>query len=619
MRALAASLLALAGATTLLLLSNSGMAQGFGQPRQLFPQGEVRVIPPLGRQEEPQSSKEHRPWERPGGTGSRDLEPDEPRQERPAFWAGSGLGGIEVDELTGAIPDSIGILDEAEGGLGLDLWSGSHRDELIHLIRVIPDDMESPALRDLARRVLLSSATPPRRDASTARTGELLRARAERLHALGFHSDLLKLLQSLPREAREDPLLARLQVESALLTGKRAEACRLTEAALAFFSSDPFWQEAQIYCQISEGRESAAYLALSLLREAGDGDQQVLRLAEAALGDSEVPAIGEASALTLAYLNALDQAPPSSLIEQAPYAFMGVLARQTTLPAAERIALTERAVQFGLLHERALAEAYERQRFQIVVLEDPLAAASAKEGPEARALLYRAAWRATSPQAKLELLEAFRSHAAQEDLELAALRVASELLLDVQPDVVLAPMAPLVVESLLAAGRLEQASLWMAMLRQASRQNGQAQEAYRQAWPLARAAGIEGDGSLDLKTWSSRRALAVDSAQPDHEKTVLRLLLAALEGGREELAMAPLSRSGGAAPPSPSVLYSLQRAAAEARRGETALLVLQLLGGGTLGDDHPQALAESLAALVEVGLRTEARAIAVESLLVQSS
>lgn len=83
--------------------------------------------------------------------------------------------------------------------------------------------------------------------------------------------------------------------------------------------------------------------------------------------------------------------------------------------------------------------------------------------------------------------------------------------------------------------------------------------------------------------------------------------------------MAPLSRSGGAAPPSPSVLYSLQRAAAEARRGETALLVLQLLGGGTLGDDHPQALAESLAALVEVGLRTEARAIAVESLLVQSS
>ena len=169
----------------------------------------MRVIPPLGRQEEPQSSKEHRPWERPGGTGSRDLEPDEPRQERPAFWAGSGLGGIEVDELTGAIPDSIGILDEAEGGLGLDLWSGSHRDELIHLIRVIPDDMESPSCATWLG-VFAVSATPPRRDASTARRGSFAGA-AERLHALGFHSDLLKLLQSLPQRPGRIRSLARLQ------------------------------------------------------------------------------------------------------------------------------------------------------------------------------------------------------------------------------------------------------------------------------------------------------------------------------------------------------------------------------------------------------------------------
>jgi len=602
-----------------LLASGSAMAQvpghAVGQPRQLFPQDSGSRMPapqqrmddfraPLLREEEPRGRID------PSVPDA--LEPNQRESGTRAL-----RGGIVVDELEGSLPESSGILESGEGGLGLDLWHGSDRDTLIHLIRVVPDNLESPSLRNLARRLLLSTATPPSRGAGSEPAGELLRARAARLHALGAHEELLELLRRLPREAREDPLLARLQVESALLTRERAEACRLAAAGIDDFANDAFWQEALIYCQISEGREDAANLGLSLLREAGEGDPQVLQLAEAALGYREDVEPRKASALVLAYLDALDEPPPSGLIEQAPYAFLGVLARQLTLPAEERLPLTERAVQFGLLQPRALAEAYERYRFEAQQLDHPASEAQALEGAEARALLYKGAWRATSADKKLELLQAFVEECAAEDLTLAALLVSGDLVLDVHPDPALLSRAPLVVKSLLLTGRFEQAAAWMTLLRNAVEEDEGAHAAYVEVWPTARVAGIETDGLLNLNSWAAERADIGASGQLDAEKALIELVIDALEGRGVQQATPLLSKIGGAAPPSPSALFALQNAAAAGQRGEAALLVLQLLGSGAPGDDHPQALAESLTALADVGLRPDARAIAVESLLVQ--
>src|SRR5690625_2096807 len=217
---------AAAAVVGVLLASGSAIGQvpghAVGQPRQLFPQDSEPSMPapqqrmddfraPLISEEEPRS------WIDPSVPDA--LEPNQRKSGMRAL-----RGGITVDELEGSLPESSGILEPGEGGLGLDLWHGSDRDTLIHLIRVVPDNLESPSLRSLARRLLLSTATPPSRGAGAEPAGELLRARAARLHALGAHEELLELLRRLPREAREDPLLARLHVESALLTRERAEA-----------------------------------------------------------------------------------------------------------------------------------------------------------------------------------------------------------------------------------------------------------------------------------------------------------------------------------------------------------------------------------------------------------
>ncbi|HLW26669.1 MAG TPA: hypothetical protein VKY54_02980 [Kiloniellales bacterium] len=628
MIASAASRLAAAGVAGVLLLSNPVTAQAPGQPRQLFPQGGSTTAPTP--QSGPQEFRAPLLQEEGAGQG-REAEMGEPWREQSDSLTGLGeglpeevephaqqilRGGILVDALEGGLPETSGILEAREGGLGLDLWQGSDRDELIRLIRVLPDNLESPALRDLARRLLLSTATPPRGGAGSAAPGELLRARAERLYALGAHEELLELLQRLPREAREDPALARLHVEVALLTRQRAEACRVTAAGIDDFNNDAFWQEALIYCQIREGQEAAANLGLSLLRETGEGDPQLLQLAEAALGYRDVVQPRDANALILAYLDALDEPPSSGLIEQAPYAFLGVLAQQLTLSFDERLPLVERAVQFGLLEPRKLAEAYERHRFNVQQLGDPAAAARESDGSAARALLYKGAWRAGSAAEKLELLQAFLEHSAAEDLSLAALQVASDLVLDIHPDGALAPHAPLIVRALLTTGRLEQAAAWTSLLRSSREKNQEAGAAYAEVWPLARVAGIEADGALTLNAWEELRSEALDAGHLAEEKAFLQLLIDALEGREAGRTSASLSRIGGAAPPSPSVVYALQSAAAAGRRGETALLVLQLLGSGALTDEHPRALAESLSALADVGLRATARAIAVESLLV---
>lgn len=622
MRVSATSCLAAAGLIGALLFGGSATAQAPGQPRQLFPQDSAPSTPsPLSRGgqtdafQAPLLQDEDTDWRRRGPATSDFSRPGQGLIEEPRILR----GGILVDELDGRLPETSGILEPSDGGLGLDLWQGSDRDDLIRLIRVVPDNLESPALRGLAQRLLLSTASPPMRGAGFAAPGELLRVRAERLYALGAHEELLELLQRLPRDAREDPLLARLHVESGLLTRERAEACRVAAAGIDRFQDDAFWQEALIYCQISEGQDAAANLGLSLLREAGDGDQQVLQLAEAALGYRETAEARDASALALAYLDTLDEPPSSGLIERAPYAFLGVLARQLTLPIEERLPLAERAVQFGLLEPRLLAEAYERRRFDAAQLDDPVSAVQELEGSDGRALLYKGAWRATSAEEKLELLEAFLAASAVEDLSLAALQVSSDLLLDVHPDQTFAAQAPLVVQSLLVTGRLEQASAWTSMLRNAREQDEQARAAFAEIWPVARVAGLESDAILNINSWARSRAETAGAGQLDEARASLQLLIDALEGRDEQSGGPLLSRVGGAAPPSPSALYALQGAVAADQRGEAALLVLQLLGGGTPGYSHPQALGESLAALTEIGLRSEARAIAVESLLVQKN
>lgn len=629
-----------AGALALLTLPPQAEAQtssyATDQPRQLFPQGDSasggagvrgrdvqeppgsgfsRVPDPYGQ---PADHSDAAPA--PGGESARTGSAQPRALDRPLAEPGDGRyvirGGIEVDPLGSGIPETAGTLDPGDGGLGYDLWQGSEREEIVRLIRTLPS-LQSPALRDSAVRLLLSTAAPPRNRGALGRSGDLLAARAAALADLGAQEELLELLRRLPRDAEEDQRLARLHVEAALLTRSRAEACRLTRGAIEHFSNTAFWQEALIYCQISEGEEAAASLGLSLLRELGEGDPERIALAEAALGRGQPPEPREADALILAYLAALDAVPAPALLQTSDARILAAVSLLTAVPAEERLRLTESAVGRDLLPARSLAEAYERARFSGAELDDPRGAAAGLEPALARALLYKGAWRSHDPQEKLALLQAYVDSAAADGLTLAALKAAGELMLGVNPGMELREGAALAAKALIVSGRLERAGAWVSLLRSAAGSSDAARRAYAEIWPVARVAGLETDAVLDTEGWRRIVQGNGDPLRVEEMQSQLRGMIAALDGRSGEDAPRMVSRVGGMGPPSASGLYGLRGGATDGLRGETLLQALHLLGEGPLDDAHPQALIEVLDALTRVDLTTEARAIAIETLLVQ--
>ena len=189
-----------------------------------------------------------------GAAGSGSLAPTSPQGQRSADIAPSqvmlperttaprsDVEGIEIRKLDNDGSAATGPLTPTQGGLGLDLWAGTTADRVADLMNSLPSDIQSPALRELARRMLLSSAEPPsllplqasaEPQTPTASADDLLRLRAERLYAMGEFEGLNALLE-LFSERRDDQTLRRLRVDGLLLAGDWEAACRPALNALA--------------------------------------------------------------------------------------------------------------------------------------------------------------------------------------------------------------------------------------------------------------------------------------------------------------------------------------------------------------------------------------------------
>ncbi len=129
----------------------------------------------------------------PPPSGERPLEsapaqlpvPDVREQHRPA-------ARIEVNSLSAIDSDSIGLLDESQGGFGVDLWQGTERALVERLLPGLAPVVRSRFVRDLMVRLLLSRATAPKGDSVG---NGLLALRVDRLAALGDMKSAVGLLR----------------------------------------------------------------------------------------------------------------------------------------------------------------------------------------------------------------------------------------------------------------------------------------------------------------------------------------------------------------------------------------------------------------------------------------
>ncbi|MGH6912151.1 MAG: hypothetical protein ACREH3_00400, partial [Geminicoccales bacterium] len=351
--------------------------------------------PALGQQEGPIRLFPRLPAETPSEPGQA---PRGPAFEAPGA-AEAPNREFQVEGLAAPGIDSIGL---SAPGTGFDpaIWQGSSGDVLLALLGPLPVVTGNPRLRELSRRLLVTG-TP----LQAGEPGRLLEARVERLLAMGALGEAAALIEQLPSSGT-DTALARLAVDATLLAGDRETACRRA-AAIAPSSSAEYWGKVTAYCRLAAGDQSEAELALNLLRETGQADDQTFfRLAAAVAGEGSVPTsdLADPSALDLAMLRLAGQPLPAAALESASPAVLAVAARDPELAGERRLEIAERAFLLGVLPASQVADLYARQ--------PEAGGAEALEqvrdawGPAARA----AAWCALQDQqemaARAELLDA---------------------------------------------------------------------------------------------------------------------------------------------------------------------------------------------------------------------
>ncbi len=539
--------------------------------------------------------------------------------------AAPGRAAIEVNPLGDISLDSVGVLGPDNGGFGQDLWRGTDRTVVESLLHRLPSDVRSPTLRELARRMLLTIATPPvmPSGAPPPRGSSLLVIRADRLAAMGEVDGLNELLAVVPSRL-DDETMARVRVDGLLVAQENDEACRQIRNGISTYNARPYWQKAMVFCNMVAGDTNKVMLGVDLLRELGAADDPVfLTLASAVVGGkAEVPADTSLTPLYLAMLGAAGQPVPPSAVALAPPGLLVAIARSPTADIAVRAQAAELATAAGLLTGEALAQIYDAFTFTPEQLSNAISTYESGPGPMARAMLYQAARAQSLPATRAEVLRVALqpNNAAQiggVGVYQAAVRAFLPLLLEVPASSELAWFASTAGRALYAAGQFEAANAWLALGRQEAILNPQAATAVAALWPYSRLAG---DAAMttagSLAGWSAMSGTTGDAAQA-RRQALLRAAFQAL-GEQDGLSWSTIAAAADvpARPlPAAALLYALQEASESQRVGETVLLTLVVLGAAGPADSHILALRSAIAALNRLGLGQEARALAIEAAL----
>jgi hypothetical protein len=522
--------------------------------------------------------------------------------------------GIEVDPLAEVATDYGGTLDPGAGGFPVDMWRGSDRAFVERLLPQLPVAPRSPAQRELTRRLLLSSAEAPAGPVNV----NLNAVRAERLMALGERAAAAELLALVP-ESQRDATTARIRLEASWLAGQDEQACAEVGNLIRRFDQDPYLQKAMVFCQAKAGQTDEATLGLDLLREQGHADDEtffdLIGVLTGLRKTAKAETLGEPKGLHYALFKATGQKLPEDAAGTADPDLLAM--RLATSDGAERLAATEQAALAGLADPAALAAAYGAEP----VPPEELAGALdlAPDSPHARAVLYQAAAQATVPTLRASLIQKALVGARQDGSYLTAARVYLPLIQQLKPEPAIAAVAGEAGRALYFGGRYELAGAWLEMARAESGHNPDAAASVPVLWLLARIAGgaepLVWDGK-SVATWRQSQAAAGDA---DADLRAARLF-ALFDGLGEPVGAAWQVLADPAAPtaqtmPNPALWFALGDAAAAGRLGETVMLVLCTLGPDGPGAAHPIALARALAALRQVGLESEARALAFEAAL----
>lgn len=526
--------------------------------------------------------------------------------------------GIEIDRLLGPDPDDIGTIDALSGGLDRSMWQGTPAVFVAHLMRQLPNGAASLTMREVLRRLLLTSAIPPSRREGDGPVN-LGALRVERLQVLGFLGSASALMELAPQRLGDDTLL-RLHADNLLTRGDVGAACAESQREEVRLD-DQYWQRLLIFCQVIEGNTEEASLGASLLAESGEAvDPVFVSLVDGLLGRGEpkIDQIPSPTSLLLAMMQHAKQPIPTETLSTASPPLLAMIAGMPDADLDLRLAAAENALQFGAMTPEGLAKLYASAPFSGEDLENAFSIAESARSPRGRALLFQAAAAQTVPTARAEVLQKALAQAREEGVYPLSLRLYRSMLEAITPSAELSWFAADAAHALYALDRADLASLWAAGLRFEIGRDATAKAASDGLWAIATLSRRQGEAREIFGTLADWRA-AVSERSPEMAPYLLQqagALFAAqgvvVEGLRWRDILGDFKRQT-ADIPDHSYRAALLEAASEMRVGETILLASIIVGRDRVGQLDMGVLQDVVSAMQKVGLVDEARALVLEA------
>ena len=540
---------------------------------------------------------------------------------------------VVIKELPKANLGWVGYLSDIDGGLGLEMWEGTDSTFAKTILELLPVNAPSPAMRNLAKRLLLSDAYQPNKEeknglqaispsgkpiVSMDQDATFLPLRFSKLASLGAKKELIELSNLVPTE---DMLgdLAKEAIYARLLSGETEKVCREV-IELAKRTNESYWRKTLIVCQLILGNRDDALLSLELLLAELDSEDKFSKLIYTLADETNQIEFDKNSI----YFKILIAVLPGEQLNKHRLNLdpsgLSVVAKNINLSWKIRMLAAEKAVLAGSLPSLYLSELATQFKFEDDIFYRAASESKSMEGFMARSLLLQAAALNTSVIERARFLRLLLDNADSDEIFQVYASVIMPILLTIKPRPDLIWFASSATRAAIAGGNYMLASNWLTVLGKTLDLDYEASGSLLRLLPLIAIAGqtlpVPFSKQQATDVWSG---LSDSFSREDKEKRASRLLvlLSAMGIESREGAWKNIISSSNIFEkeniPATALRYQLRDAARNNRIAEVVSLSLIMLGAEGPSKSGLVALNAVIRSLREIGLESDAREIAIEA------
>ena len=540
---------------------------------------------------------------------------------------------VVIKELPKANLGWVGYLSDKDGGLGLEMWEGTDSTFAKTILELLPVNAPSPAMRNLAKRLLLSDAYQPNKEeknglqaispsgkpiVSMDQDATFLPLRFSKLASLGAKKELIELSNLVPTE---DMLgdLAKEAIYARLLSGETEKVCREV-IELAKRTNESYWRKTLIVCQLILGNRDDALLSLELLLAELDSEDKFSKLIYTLADETNQIEFDKNSI----YFKILIAVLPGEQLNKHRLNLdpsgLSVVAKNINLSWKIRMLAAEKAVLAGSLPSLYLSELATQFKFEDDIFYRAASESKSMEGFMARSLLLQAAALNTSVIERARFLRLLLDNADSDEIFQVYASVIMPILLTIKPRPDLIWFASSATRAAIAGGNYMLASNWLTVLGKTLDLDYEASGSLLRLLPLIAIAGqtlpVPFSKQQATDVWSG---LSDSFSREDKEKRASRLLvlLSAMGIESREGAWKNIISSSNIFEkeniPATALRYQLRDAARNNRIAEVVSLSLIMLGAEGPSKSGLVALNAVIRSLREIGLESDAREIAIEA------